>query len=164
MSIREYLRSRNVPFVALLHRPVPSAARLAQSVHVAGDQVAKAVLLRTASGFVLAVVPSTHRVALDRVAELLGQTGLAIATEAEVEHVFHDCECGALPPFGRVYGLTTLVDVDLAHQAEIVVQANTRHEAIRIRFRDYEQIEGPERGRLSVPIHPPRRTMHRQAS
>jgi len=163
MSIREYLRSRNVPFVALLHRPVPSAARLAQSVHVAGDQVAKGVLIRTPSGFVLAVVPSTHRVVLDRVAEMLGQAGLEIASEAEVEQVFHDCECGALPPFGRVYGLTTLVDVDLAHQAEIVVQANTRHEAIRLRYRDYEQVECPERGRLSIPIHPPRHPLHRQA-
>jgi Ala-tRNA(Pro) deacylase len=162
MSIREYLRSRNVPFVALLHRPVPSAARLAQSVHVAGDQVAKAVLIRTPSGYVLAVVPATHRVALDMVAEILGLAGLAIASQDEVEHLFHDCECGALPPFGRCYGLTTLVDVGLTHQPEIVVQANTRHEAIRIRYRDYEQVEGPERGRLSSPIHPPRRPI-RQA-
>jgi Ala-tRNA(Pro) deacylase len=163
MSIREYLRSRNVPFVALLHRPVPSAARLAHSVHVAGVQVAKAVLIRTPSAFVLAVVPSTHRVALDRVSELLGQAGLAIATESDVEQVFHDCECGALPPFGRVYGLTTLVDVDLALQAEIIVQANTRHEAIRMRYRDFELVEGPERGRFSAPIHPRRNRFERQA-
>ncbi len=163
MSIRDYLRNRNVPFMALLHRPAPSATRLAQSIHVDGKQVAKGVLIRTHHGFVLAVIPSTHRVSLERLAEFLGETSVCLASEADLHQVFHDCECGAIPPFGRVYGLATVIDTTLVGRSELILQGNTRHEAIRIRYRDYEQVEAPRRGRLAEPIHPPKRKLQRQA-
>jgi Ala-tRNA(Pro) deacylase len=107
MCIREYLRSRHIPFETLLHQPTPSATKLAQSVHVPGRQVAKSVLLRTADRFVLAVLPATHRIDLTRLAYVLDCPELRLATEDEVEHVFNDCERGTLPPFGRLYGLKT---------------------------------------------------------
>ncbi len=152
MSIREYLRDRNVPFVAFLHRPSPSATRRARNLHVSGHRVAKAVLVRAGLGYVLAVLPATHRVDLGRLAEVLGHDDLGIATEDEVEQIFADCELGALPPFGRIYGLTTVVDLSLATRGEIVVEGNTRHEGLRLRYRDYEAIEAPVRGRFASAI------------
>ena len=163
MSIREYLRSHSVPFVAVLHRPVPTATRLAHSMHVDGKQVAKGVLIRTGEGFALAVIPSTHRVSLDRLAGLLGQASVSLATEAELQHVFHDCEYGAIPPSGRLYGLSTFLDSALSSRSELVLPGNTRHEAIRIRLRDYMRVESPRLGRLADPIHPPRRKLDRKA-
>ena len=157
MIIRDYLRSRHVPFETLLHRPTPSATRLAQCVHVPGGRVAKGVLIRTGAGYVLAVVPATHRVDLDRLSVVLGTRELRLATEDELEPVFHDCERGALPPFGRLYGLTTVVDASLAGGAEIVVEGNTRHEGLRLRYRDYEAVEAPLRARFASAIAPRRR-------
>lgn len=159
MSIREFLRSRSVPFTTLLHAPAPSAARLAQSVHVPGQQVAKGVLVRAGAGYVLAVIPATHRVDLERLAVVLDRNpaDLRIATEDEVELVFADCERGALPPFGHLYGLATVVDSSLASVGEIVVEGNTRHEGLRLRYRDYEAVEGPIRARFASPIATRRR-------
>jgi Ala-tRNA(Pro) deacylase len=159
MSIREYLRSRSVPFVTMLHRPAPTAARLAQSVHVPGARVAKAVLVRAGAGYVLAVLPATHRVDLGRLGDAIGLVGLAIATEDEVEQIFADCQRGALPPFGRLYGLVTIVDAHLASQPEIVIEGNTRHEGLRLRYRDYEAVEEPIRARFATEIHPRQRRM-----
>ena len=110
MSIRDFLQARSVRFEVLLHAPSHSAAHLAGSVHVPGRSVAKAVLVRAGDAFALAVLPATHRVDPDRLAEILRVSTLRIATEAEVEAVFADCEPGALPPFGRLYGLTTVLD------------------------------------------------------
>jgi Ala-tRNA(Pro) deacylase len=154
MSIREYLRSQSVPFTMLLHPPAPSAARRAQSVHVPGARVAKGVLVRAGTGYVLAVVPATHRVDLDRLAPAIDRSPgeLRIATEDEVESVFADCERGALPPFGHLYGLLTVVDSSLAAVAEIVVEGNTRHEGLRLRYRDYEAAAGPIHARFATPI------------
>lgn len=163
MYISDYLRSRGIPFVTLLHRPVPSAARFAQSVHVPGSGVAKGVLLRTENWYVLAVVAATYRVDIGRLAEVLGVSSLSLATEDEVESVFVDCERGALPPFGRLYGLTTVVDAQLAAQAEIVVEGNTRHEGIRLRFSDFEAIVEPIRARFAIEINPARRPPARRA-
>jgi Ala-tRNA(Pro) deacylase len=161
MSIREFLRSQSVPFSILLHAPAPSAARRAQSVRVPGQQVAKGVLVRSGAGYVLAVVPSTHRVDLDLLAPVLDRSrdDLRIATEDELETVFADCERGALPPFGHLYGLPTVVDSSLASVSEIVVEGNTRHEGLRLRYRDYEMVEGPIRARFATPIAPRRKRL-----
>jgi Ala-tRNA(Pro) deacylase len=163
MCIRSYLRERRVPFEALLHRPASSATQRARSLHVAGSRVAKGVLLRASGGFVLAVVPATHRIDLQRLAEVLRVEALRLATEDEVGAVFSDCERGALPPFGRPYGLATVVDSALAAGPEVVLEGNTRHEGFRLRFRDYESLEAPRLARFSRPIDPRRRRPSRRA-
>jgi Ala-tRNA(Pro) deacylase len=152
MCIRDFLQARSVRFEISLHAPAQSAAHLAGSVHVPGRSVAKAVLVRVDERFALAVLPATHRIDMDRLAEVLDASGLRFATEAEVESVFADCEPGALPPFGRLYGLSTVVDASLSGGAEIVFVGNTRHESVRMRFKDYEAIEAPIKARFASPI------------
>jgi Ala-tRNA(Pro) deacylase len=164
MCISDYLRSRHIPFQTLLHQPTPSATKLAQSVHVPGRQVAKSVLLKTADRYVLAVLPSTHRIDVPQLSLVLDSPELRLATEDEVERVFNDCERGALPPFGRLYGLKTVVDASLAGGAEIVIEGNLRHQGVRMRYRDFEAIEAPLRARFATEIAPRRRrTSHRRA-
>jgi Ala-tRNA(Pro) deacylase len=154
MDIRAFLRSQQVPFDFLLHRPAPSATRRAQSVHISGHRVAKGVLFRAADRYVLAVLPATHRVDVARLMEVLETREVRLATEDELEVVFGDCERGALPPFGRLYGLTTVVDSSLAGGAEIIVEGNTRHEGLRLRYRDYEAVEAPIRARFASATEP----------
>ena len=152
MCIREFLQARSVRFEVLLHAPSHSAAHLAGSVHVPGRSVAKSVLVKAGESYALAVLPATHRIDIERLAEILGAPSLRIASEAEVETIFADCEPGALPPFGRLYGLTTIVDASLSGGAEIVFVGNTRHEGVRMRFKDYEAIESPLKARFATPI------------
>lgn len=156
MYIGEYLHSRKVPFELMLHQPAPSASRLAQTIHVPGRHVAKTVLVRADEKFVLTVLPATHRVDLDRLAAVLGASEVRLATEDEVEQVFNNCERGALPPFGRLYGLKTLVDTSLARGSELVFEGNLRHEGLRMRYRDYEAIEAPIRARFTTATAPRR--------
>jgi Ala-tRNA(Pro) deacylase len=164
MNIRDFLESREVWFEMLLHRPVPSASRRAQTVHVPGRQVAKGVLVRAGGGYVLAVLPATTRIDTERLSQALDGLPVALATEDEVEQVFGDCERGALPPFGRLYGVRTIVDASLAAGAEIVCVGNTRHEDLRLRYQDYEAVEAPSRAHFATtpePEHP--RPTHRRA-
>ena len=151
MCIREFLQARAVRFEVMLHAPSHSATHLAGSIHVPGRSVAKAVLVRAGEAYILAVLPATHRIDTDRLAEVLCVPSLRIATEAEVEGVFADCEPGALPPFGRLYGLITVVDASLSGGADIVFVGNTRHEGVRMRFRDFEAIEAPVKARFASP-------------
>ena len=163
MSIRDYLKSRSVRFEVILHRPSHSASHLADSLHLSGRRVAKGVLVRAGDRFVLAVLPATHRIDLDRLGALLGTGEARIATEAEVERVFADCEPGVLPPFGHLYGIATIVDSSLSGGSEIAFVANTTYEGVRMRFRDYEAIEAPTKARFAFPIDPPRHTRPRKA-
>ena len=164
MCILDYLQSRHIRFESILHPPAPTASKLARSIHVPGRFVAKGVLVKTDSSFVLAVLPATARIDLARLSQVLGTREIRIATESEVEMVFRDCERGALPPFGRLYGLTTLVDASLSGCSEIVFVGNSRHEGVRMRYRDYEALEAPIRTRFALAATPRRRRVsHRRA-
>jgi len=164
MTIRDFLESRHIWFETLLHCPALSATRRAQSIHISGRCVAKGVLIGTQGGNVLVVLPATHRIDLPRLARVLGEKEVWLANEGDVERVFHDCERGALPPFGRLYGLKTVVDVSLAGSGDFVFVANARHEGMRMRYRDFEALEAPVRARIALTSTPRRRReSHRKA-
>ncbi len=164
MSVRDYLIGQRVWFETMLHRPAPSASRLAGSIHVPGRHVAKAVLICTEGANVLAVLPATHRIDLARLTLVLGKGPVRLAGEDDVIRTFGDCERGALPPFGRLYGLTTVVDATLAGGSEIIFVRNARHEGVRMRYRDFEALENPIRARFATAIETRRRRpSHRRA-
>jgi Ala-tRNA(Pro) deacylase len=164
MSIRDYLQSRHIWFETVIHRPAACASKRARSIQISGRCVAKGVLIKTKGGDLLVVLPATHRVDLPRLARILGEDEVRIATEDEVSGVFNDCERGALPPFGLPYGLKTIVDVSLAGNGDFVFVANARHEAIRMHYRDYERLETPLRARFALSAAPRRRRLsHRKA-
>jgi Ala-tRNA(Pro) deacylase len=147
MKLDEFLSSRQIPFERMEHRPTFTANRMAQALHVPGREVAKSVLLRTSRGhYVLAVVPAPYRVDLEQLCQCLGEADLELASEREMEQVFPDCECGAMPPFGSLYQVPTVVDDNLAQDDEIVFDAQNHHEAIRMSYSDYEALEHPRRG------------------
>jgi len=154
MYLVDYLRSHRVWFKTLLHPPASSAAKLASSLHVPGRTVAKTVLVKAGVDYVLTVLPATSRVNMTRLSDALGldPDAVRLATAEEVARLFPNCEPGAIPPFGRLYGLMTVVDAALADQPEIVFGANTRHEGVRMRFVDYQAVEAPQRANFADPI------------
>lgn len=164
MRIRDYLQSREVWFQTFLHAPVASASKRAQTVHVSGRHVAKGVLVKAGGAYVLAVLPATAMIDLDRLSEVLDGLPVSLAGEDDLERVFGDCELGALPPFGQAYGLRTVVEASLAAGPEIVCMGNTRHEGVRLRYQDYEAVESPLRARFAAPPETRhRRESHRRA-
>lgn len=155
MMIADYLQSRRVHHQVLLHRPASCASQLARSLHVPGRTVAKGVLVASPDGrHWLAVLPATHRVDLERLRIALGVESLLLATPSDLVRIFPDCELGALPPFGRLYGIPTIVDSALAGVSEIVCEGNLRHESVRLRYRDFEALENPFKARFAVVVSP----------
>ena len=98
-------------------------------------------------------LPSTSWIDLARLSAVVGTPAseVRLATSEELLAMFPDCEPGVVPPFGRLYGLTTLVDSGLAEVAEIVMGANTRHEGLRMHFCDFQTLEEPFGASLPSP-------------
>lgn len=145
MNVMELLKERHMEFQVCPHAETRDAQRLAQSLHVCGKQVVKTVMLKADQGFayIVALVPADKRVNLDKLSKAMGGSRLEIATEEEVIQHCPDCEPGVLPPFGSEYGMQTWVDSSLAHENEIFFEANTHHDAVRMRFIDFRQMEEP---------------------
>ena len=149
MRLDEYLTEKHVPFTRLPHRPAYTANRVAQLLHVRGKDMAKTVLVRTGHGHILAVLPATHRVDLERLRQDLGEDQVGLASETEMERLFPDCERGAMPPFGSLYHLTTVVDESLTADDSIVFEGQSRDEAIRMTYRDFDAVEHPRLGHFA---------------
>jgi Ala-tRNA(Pro) deacylase len=114
-------------------------------LHVRGEEVGKTVLLKADHGyaFVVAVLPATRRVDINRLSHALGGSRLEVATETDISQHCPDCELGVLPPFGSQYGMQTVVDASMSHHHDILFEGNTHHEAIRMRFADFRKLEEP---------------------
>jgi Ala-tRNA(Pro) deacylase len=149
MRLDELLTERHVPYERLHHHPAYTANRTAQVLHVPGKEVAKTVVLRVDGRYVLAVLPATHRIDLEQIRQDLGAERVEMATEAEMDRLFPDCERGAVPPFGSLYQLETWVDEALAADERIVFDAQSHEDAIRMRYQDYEALEHPHRGHFA---------------
>jgi Ala-tRNA(Pro) deacylase len=152
MKIETFLEEQHCQFERVAHSPTYSAQRLAQELHVSGQEVAKTVLLRSSRGckFVVAVLPASKSIDLAAASKLVGRGKLQLATELEIGEHCPDCEFGVLPPFGSRYGMRTIVDSSLVQDEEIVFAANTHHEAIRMKFEEFRELEDPQIGQFAL--------------
>src|SRR5262249_35898787 len=103
-SLQRLLDGHNVPHQVHTHRTAMTAAELAAADHVPPSEVAKVVVLRSAERFLLAALPATRQLDVERLGALVGDPQLRLATEAEFADAFPECELGAIPPIGELVG------------------------------------------------------------
>lgn len=144
MKVQEFLSEEGVPFNALEHPTTFSAQRMAHSLDVPGDNVAKTVVLKVDGEHVLIVLQATRQVDLAMVRDVLNAEHVELAPEKELAVLFSDCELGAIPPFGSRYGVKTFVDRSLTEDEYIVFEGNSHDEAISMRYFDFDNIEHPQ--------------------
>ncbi len=145
MNIKAFLSSRHIDFKVYQHDETADSQHLAQSLHVPGSNVAKTVLLRANGGFkyLLIVLPAAEQLDLAKVSKAIGGAQVRLATELEIADRCPDCELGILPPFGSRINADTLVDESLGKHDDIFFQGDSHREAIRLRYRDFCQLEHP---------------------
>jgi Ala-tRNA(Pro) deacylase len=148
MRVADFLAEQHVPFETLLHPPAFTAQKRAKYLHLSGRQVAKSVLLKGSEGFLLAVLPATHHIDTEALAATLGGR-VRLANDDEIADAFRDCEWGVVPPFGALYGLPVVLDEMLSPESWIVFEGNSHVEAVRMRCRDFEELEKPRRLRFA---------------
>ena len=124
MQIAEFLSEQQNDFEPVPHPPAFSANKLAKYLRVSGSYVAKAVLLYGEEGFMLAILPATHRIDVHQLEEELGGS-IRLASEREMAWVFRDCEWGVVPPFGALYGLQTLLEDTISPEAIMIFETQT---------------------------------------
>jgi Ala-tRNA(Pro) deacylase len=151
-SISSYLERHGVNFSVVEHPVAYTAQEEAAATHVPGREWAKAVVCMVDDQPTLAVVPADHLVDLDRVREVCGATSVRLASEAELQLLYSDCEVGAMPPFGSLYSQPVVVDTSLTSDPEILFNAGSHREAIRMRYRDFEELVKPTVADFGVPI------------
>ncbi len=150
-KLKNYLDSEGVKYEVLAHAPTFTAIETAEATHIAGIELAKSVIVRIDGVLSMAVVPATHWVDLDKLQLLTGAEMVELADEREFRDRFEDCEPGAMPPFGNLYGMAIYAANPLAEDREIVFNAGTHTEAVKMLYADFERLARPVVNDLSKP-------------
>jgi Ala-tRNA(Pro) deacylase len=148
-TVQEFLRRANVPYSVFPHTRAYTAQEEAAVTHVPGRDWAKAVICFVDGEPIQAVVPADLEVDLDRLAIVARATSIRLADEDELRWLYPDCERGAMPPLGPLYRQMVYVDDALADEAEIVFNAGTHGDAVRMRYEDFAAIAHPVVGRFA---------------
>jgi Ala-tRNA(Pro) deacylase len=146
-TFQRYL-DQHVVYDVVAHEPTMSAT--AQACHIPGDCLAKGVVLRDDSGYMLAVLPASHHI---RMSELRLQFGndVELAGEGEIDELFHDCAQGAVTPIGECYGLDTIVDDAIDGQGDVYLEAGDHMTLVRLTHAQFAKLTADARhGRFSV--------------
>ena len=148
-SVQSYLTREHVPFDTITHEYSRDSAHSAQSAHIPGDQLAKSVVLEDDQGYLMAVIPATHKVDLGALHRMLHRN-LGLATDRELIELFKDCEPGAVPPLGAVYGIDTILDERLAGASDVYFEGGDHQALIHMDGGDFLKMMGSvRRGQIS---------------
>lgn len=151
--LHDYLHKQHVPFEIIPHARAITARETAAMAHVRDDMLAKTVMVKLDGRLTMAVLPATRRVHLERLRKLTGADSAELATEDEFRDRFPDCEIGAMPPFGNLYGMEVFVDEELALGDSIVFNDGTHTDLVRMPYDDFERLVDPIMANLSRSGH-----------
>ncbi|HVJ62175.1 MAG TPA: YbaK/EbsC family protein [Tahibacter sp.] len=142
--LQQLLHAQKIPFETIHHARTVTAQETAASAHVAGRDLAKTVMVKLDGRLAMVVLSASQRLDLERLREATGSHHVVLAHETEFAPLFPDCETGAMPPFGNLYGMDVFIEHSLSDDDEIAFNAGTHTELIRIPFALFEQLVRPK--------------------
>jgi Ala-tRNA(Pro) deacylase len=132
-DLTSVLDQAGVEYDVLSHPHTERASDEAQALGLPPSAVAKTLVLDAPEGHVRAVLPASERIDLRKVREHVeGGKGIHLANEDELARDYPDFELGAVPPFGGESRDRVLVDVRVAEQHAVVLEAGSHDQSIRI--------------------------------
>ena len=143
VALEAYLDEQGVKYITMRHSAAYSAHELAVMLHVADRELAKTVLVKADGEPAMVVLPANHRIDFHLLKEELRANTVTMASEDEIGDILPDCEVGAMPPFGNLFGLPVYVARPLTADEEIVFNDGTLTTAIRMSYRDFDRLAHP---------------------
>ena len=149
-KLKDFLDRGNIKYVSIYHSIAYTAQEIAASVHVKGKEMAKTVIVKLDGKLAMAVLPVSHQVDFEHLKRASGAHDAMLATEKEFKDLFRDCDIGAMPPFGNLYGMDVFVAQTLTQDKEIAFNAGSHYELIKLDYKDFERLVNPKIADFSV--------------
>jgi len=148
-QLKKYLDDERVKYTTITHSQAFTSQEIAHAAHISGHNVAKTVIANVDGRMVMLVLPASDQVVFEFLKEAIGARHVELATEREFQDLFPECELGAMPPFGNLFGMDVYVAESLTHDEEIAFNAGSHTEMIRLEYRDFQRLVRPRVVRLS---------------
>lgn len=142
--LEEFLDKNNIKYTSTMHSPAYTSQEIAAAAHIPGKELAKPVMLAVDGVKKMAVLPASYEVNFDCLKEFTQASSATLVDEDAFKDMFPDCEVGAMPPFGNLYGVEVFVDSSLSDDEEIAFQAGSHKEVIKMAYTDFERLVKPK--------------------
>lgn len=139
ITLQKYLADNGVAYDILSHPHTFSSMNTAESAHISGKNLAKSVIIEDGDGYVMAVIPANQHLKFRKVNHALNRK-MGMATEAELETLFNDCELGAIPAVGSAFSMDSIIDDQLADCTDIYFEAGDHEELIHMKGSSYRKL------------------------
>jgi len=143
-KLKEFLDREKIKYLSIIHSPAYTAQEVAASAHVTGKELAKTVIVELDGEMAMAVLPANRKIVLQDLREVTGSEQVKFASEEEFRQKFPDCDTGAMPPFGNLYGMAVFAAEGLTDNDEIAFNAGSHTEVIKMAFKDFERLVRPK--------------------
>ncbi len=144
MMLQDYLDAKGIAYRFSTHGTAYTSQDLAAQEHVTGKKVIKPVVISVDGKPHLCALPASYRVDLMRLREQLHANTVELIDEAQLQKLFPDCEIGAEPPVGKLYGMPTVMDASLLADEQVTFQAGNHTTAVTLSMRDYQRLTEPQ--------------------
>ncbi|NMW20207.1 MAG: YbaK/EbsC family protein [Chlorobiaceae bacterium] len=151
-KLREFLDSHAVKYFVVSHSPAYTAQEVAASAHVPGKELAKTVMVNIDGKMAMVILPASRQLDFELLRELTKTRDVELACEKEFAGLFPECEIGAMPPFGNLFGMEVFVSEELEADDEIAFNAGAHTELLRLSYDDYKKLVHPKVAKLSLAV------------
>lgn len=142
-KIINFLEKNKVPYEVIKHPVTYSAQMTAHAAHLPGREFAKTVIVKINGKLTMVVATANQKVNMRLLKNVFYTDDVELASESEFMEKFPDCELGAMPPFGNLYGMDEVVSEELAKDYEIFFNAGTHTDMIKMKYKDFEKLVKP---------------------
>lgn len=139
LSLAQYLSKQHIDYDTLVHQRTSTALETADKAHIPADSLAKAILLRDQTGYLMAVIPASNKLEVGTL-RTLTQRNFEIAPEGDLPALFRDCDLGALPALADAYGIPCIWEDDLAAHREIYLEGGDHESLLQISGNDFQRL------------------------
>ncbi len=155
-QLAEFLDKNNVKFVVMHHSQAFTAREVAASAHIPGKEIAKTVIVRLDEKPAMVVLPASQMIDLHMLRDAIAVKKVEMAGEAEFNKLFPECEVGAMPPFGNLFGMDVVVADTLTQDEEIAFNAGSHRELVKMAYKDFASLVNPRVLKFTVErkVHP----------
>ena len=143
-KLKEFLDREEIKYISIVHSPAYTAQEVAASAHVTGRELAKTVIVQLDGETAMAVLPANRKIVLQDLREATRADQVKFVPEDDFKKQFPDCETGAMPPFGNLYGMEVYVAASLPQNQEIAFNAGSHTEVIKLAYKDFERLVKPQ--------------------
>lgn len=143
-TLTEYLDNHSIEYITIGHSRAFTAQTIAASAHIPGKKLAKSVIIKMDGKMAMAVLPASYRIDIHQLKIATGCDKLELSHEYEFKSKFPDCELGAMPPFGNLYGMPVYVAKSLAEDEEIAFNACSHSLLIKMKYEDFDKLVKPK--------------------